>query len=64
MIGAALGALLVQRAAAGALPSPAAVPAAGVPAPAVPLQRTATTGGLAELHLLADGIDLLSTGRA
>jgi hypothetical protein len=32
-------------------------------APALPLQRTASSGGLAELQLLADGIDLLSSGR-
>ena len=63
-VASALGALLAQRSAAGGLLTPAAVPTAVVPAPAVPMQRTATTGGLAELHLLADGIDLLSTGRA
>jgi hypothetical protein len=51
----ALGGLLAQRsAAAPALPA----------APVLPLQRTASPGGLAELHLLADGIDLLSTSRA
>jgi hypothetical protein len=63
----ALGALLAQRSAAGALtatsvPSVAVAPVAA--APALPLQRTASSGGLAELQLLADGIDLLSSGRA
>lgn len=48
----ALGGLLQQRA--------AAAPAV---APLLPLQRTASSGGLAELQLLADGIDLLSAGR-
>ena len=62
----ALGALLAQRAAAQAVvapvPQPAHVPVPTV-APALPLQRTASSGGLAELQLLADGIDLLSSGR-
>lgn len=38
--------------------------AAPTVAPSVPLQRTAASGGLAELQLLADGIDLLSSGRS
>jgi hypothetical protein len=60
----ALGALLAQRTAAAAVPRLAPVPAlAPVAAPLVPLQRTPSHGGLAELQLLADGIDLLSTGR-
>ena len=68
----ALGALLSQRSAAGAVTTPSVLPVAVAPvtvppvavAPALPLQRTASTGGLAELQLLADGIDLLSSGRA
>ena len=63
----ALGAFLAARTAEAAVPAivpaPVAV-AAPLVAPAVPLQRTPATGGLAELQLLADGIDLLSTGRA
>lgn len=54
----------------GALPAvaplalaPLAVPSP-VAAPALPLQRTAASDGLAELQLLADGIDLLSSGRS
>jgi hypothetical protein len=35
-----------------------------VAAPVLPLQRTPSSGGLAELQLLADGIDLLSTPRS
>ncbi len=66
----ALGALLSQRsAAATTVPSPRAapLPAAGPstsPSLPLPLQRTASGGGLAELQLLADGIDLLSGDRA
>ena len=63
----ALGALLAQRSAAGAVTNAPVLPVAVAPvavAPALPLQRTASTGGLAELQLLADGIDLLSSGRA
>lgn len=63
----ALGALLAQRSAGGALAAASVLPIAVAPvavAPALPLQRTASTGGLAELQLLADGIDLLSSGRA
>ncbi len=60
----ALGALLAQRTAAAAVPRLAPVPAlAPVATPLVPLQRTPSSGGLAELQLLADGIDLLSSGR-
>ena len=62
----ALGALLAQRSAGGARVPASVLPVAVAPvavAPALPLQRTASTGGLAELQLLADGIDLLSTGR-
>ena len=62
-----LRALLGQRSAAASapLPVPPVAPVAQVPAvaPAVPLQRSSSSGGLAELQLLADGIDLLSTGR-
>ena len=61
----ALAGLLAQRTAATA-PLPVPVPQlAPVPlaAPTLPLQRTASSGGLAELQLLADGIDLLSSGR-
>ena len=58
----ALGTLLAQRSTAAAVVQPAPSPA--IAPPVVPLQRTATTGGLAELQLLADGIDLLSSGRA
>jgi len=61
----ALSALLAQRSAAGTLAQPAPVPVvAPAVVPFVPLQRTASRGGLAELQLLADGIDLLSSGRA
>ena len=63
----ALGALLAQRSAGGALATAPVPPVAVAPvavAPALPLQRTASTAGLAELQLLADGIDLLSSGRA
>jgi hypothetical protein len=61
----ALGALLGQRSAAGAVPQPAPGPVEiATAAPVLPQQRTATTGALAELQLLADGIDLLSSGRA
>ena len=64
----ALGALLSQRSAAATtvpVPRPAPVLAAEpMSSPAVPLQRTPSSGGLAELQLLADGIDLLSSGRA
>lgn len=65
----ALGALVAQRSAPVSqveVPGLAAPSAVTVPvlAPAVPLQRTPSSGGLAELQLLADGIDLLSTGRA
>jgi hypothetical protein len=61
----ALRALLSQRRAAAPVPQLAPVPAvAPVAAPLLPLQRTASSGALAELQLLADGIDLLSTGRA
>ena len=63
----ALGALLAARTAEAAAPAVVAAPvavAAPLVAPAVPLQRTPSSGGLAELQLLADGIDLLSTGRA
>lgn len=66
----ALGALLAQRTPVPALPVPSepvpAVPSVAAPAvaPALPLQRTPSSGGLAELQLLADGIDLLSSGRA
>lgn len=65
----ALAGLLAQRAATAVtapLPVPVPVPQlAPVPllTPALPLQRTASAGGLAELQLLADGIDLLSSGR-
>ena len=52
----ALGGLLAQRSAIAVLPT---LPVT----PVVPQQRTASPGGLAELQLLADGIDLLSTGR-
>lgn len=58
----ALGTLLAQRSTAAVVVQP--VPSPAVAPPLVPLQRTATTGGLAELQLLADGIDLLSSGRA
>lgn len=72
----ALGGLLAQRRAAAPVPSStpgtqpvpvpqvATVPVAPAAAPVLPLQRTPSGGGLAELQLLADGIDLLSTGRA
>jgi hypothetical protein len=59
----AFGALLAQRSAAVSLTKPAEPPVPGV-APLLPLQRTASSGGLAELQLLADGIDLLSAGRS
>ena len=63
----ALAGLLAQRAATVTAPLPDPVPQlAPVPllAPALPLQRTPSAGGLAELQLLADGIDLLSSGRS
>ena len=59
----ALGALLAHRAAVPAPPAPAPV-LAPVAAPVLPLQRTAPGSSLAELQLLADGIDLLSSTRA
>ncbi len=60
----ALGALLARRAAAAPVPQPASGPVTPpVAAPVLPLQRTPSTGGLAELALLADGIDLLGGGR-
>lgn len=60
----AFGSLLAQRRS--HEPVRATRPSAATPvaAPAVPSQRTAAEGGLAELQLLADGIDLLSSGRA
>jgi hypothetical protein len=65
----ALGALLAQRAAVPTVSAPVpqlAPVAVATPAviPALPLQRIPSSGGLAELQLLADGIDLLSSGRA
>jgi hypothetical protein len=62
----ALAGLLAQRAVAVTAPLPAPSPQLApvpVPAPVLPLQRTPSNGGLAELQLLADGIDLLSSGR-
>jgi hypothetical protein len=67
----ALGRLLAERTAAAVaptvpLPVPVPVPVPVVApsiAPALPLQRTAANAGLTELQLLADGIDLLSSGR-
>lgn len=57
--------LLAQRSTATTLAQPAPAPVvAPVAFPVLPLQRTASSGGLAELQLLADGIDLLSSGRA
>jgi hypothetical protein len=60
----ALGALLAQRAAVPTVAAPVPQPAAPSVAPLLPLQRTPSSGGLAELQLLADGIDLFSSGRA
>lgn len=67
----ALGGLLAQRSAAATveravpLPRPAPAPLAPLAVtPALPVQRIASRGGLAELQLLADGIDLLSSERA
>lgn len=66
-----LGGLLVQRSAAATVEPPVPLPrlaptplAPPAETPALPVQRTASSGGLAELQLLADGIDLLSSGRA
>ena len=60
----ALGALVAQRSAAAAVQRQApGAEAAPTVVPALPLQRTPSSGGLAELQLLADGIDLLSSGR-
>jgi len=56
----AFGALLTQRTAAAVAPQTVPVPAV---APLLPQQRTPSNAGLAELQLLADGLDLLSTGR-
>ena len=65
----ALAGLLAQRSAEATAPLPVPIPqqqpvVVPVPlaAPALPLQRTPSSGGLAELQLLADGIDLLSSG--
>ncbi len=64
----ALGALLAQRSAAATVPPTTPLAPLSVVTPAaalaLPLQRTASSGALAELQLLADGIDLLSSGRA
>ena len=64
----ALAGLMAQRRAAATVAQPTPVPEAVAvplvaPVPVLPLQRNASTGGLTELQLLADGIDLLSTGR-
>lgn len=65
-LGAALGALLAERTAQGRALAPVVPHVPALAAHAVPLQRTASSDadGLTTLELLADGLDLLRSGRS